>query len=386
MSYGVTPQGFVPKTLQVIRSELEADFRSRFGAGINLEPESVFGQIVGVFSERETVLWEAAEGVYAADRPDSSADASLDGLAALTGAARLPATKTRVAVTVSGTVGTVLPAGRVISVNGSGARFLTTVEATIGAGATVDVVCEAEEYGPVPCYAGTLTKIETPVSGWDSVTNAVDGAVGRAVETDADFRVRREALLRAQGNSAIDAIRADVLAVEGVESCTIFENPTASTDSEGMPPHSVEALVTGGADADIAAALLGSVSGGIETHGTTSVVVEDSQGVQRTIKFSRPADKNVYVTVHLVKNADFPADGADQIKAALVAYAAARLWTGDDVVSSAMYPATFSVAGVVDVTGILIGFESPPTDSATLPIGAREIARLDTSRIVVSAT
>ena len=386
MDYGVTPQGFVPKTLQIIKGELEAEFRSVFGAGINLEPESVFGQIVGIFSEREALLWEMAEDVYASDRPDSSADASLDGLAALTGATRLPATKTAVTVTMGGTAGTVLPAGRVVSVVGSGARFLTTAEATIGAGGVVDVACQSEDYGPIPAYAGTLTKIETPVSGWSTATNAVDADVGRDVETDADFRLRREALLREQGNSALEALRADVLAVENVESCTIFENPTASTDSEGMPPHSVEALVTGGADADIAAALLGSVAGGIETHGTTSVVVEDSQGVQRTIKFSRPADKNVFVTVHLVKNADFPADGADQIKAAVVAYAAARLWTGDDVVSSAMYPAVFSVAGVVDVTGILIGFSLPPTDSATLAIGAREIARFDTSRIVVSAT
>jgi uncharacterized phage protein gp47/JayE len=384
MSYGVTPQGFAPMSLQDIKSELEAEFRSRFGAGINLEPESVFGQVVGIFSEREALLWELAQSIYNADRPDSAAGASLDTLAALTGASRLAATKSTVTGTAAGDEGTVLPAGRVVSVDGSGARFVTLEEVTIPASGSVDVACEAEEFGPVPAYAGTLTVIETPVAGWDSFINAADAVVGRDVETDASFRLRREELLRSQGNSALEALRADVLAVEGVESCTVFENTTSETDADGMPPHSVEVLVQGGDDHAIAEAIWNSVAGGIATHGTSSIVVIDSQGAAREVKFSRPTERQIWVAVNGAKDADrYPADGDEQIKAAIAA-AGFALQLGDDVVSSALYPAVFYVSGVIDVTSILIGFAAQPSSSATLPIGTRERAVFDTARITVA--
>ncbi len=439
MPYGVTEAGFAPKTLQVIKAELEDAFRAQFGAGINVEPSSVFGQIIGIFAEREAMLWEMAEDVYDAGDPDKATGEAQDAIGALTGAERLAATKSTVAGIATGDAGTVLPAGRVVSVDGSGARFqvsaATLAAATAWAGATAyalgaiatnggkiyrcstagtsaasggptgtgsaitdntvtwaylgdgaayaSVECEAEEYGPVPAYAGTLTKIETPVSGWASFYNPADADVGRDIETHADYRVRREALLREQGNAALDAIRADVLAVEGVESCTVFENDTAST-VDGMDPHSIEVLVQGGDDAAIAKAIWESCGGGIKTCGSTTVSHTDSEGVAREVKISRPTEVAIYVKVNGTKDSDaYPANGDDQIKAAIVAKGAA-LQLGDDVISSALYPAAFGVSGVVDVTSIQIGKVTPPVSAATVVIGARERAVFDTARVTVN--
>ena len=45
--------------------------------------------------------------------------------------------------------------------------------------------------------------------------------------------------------------------------------------------------------------------------------------------------------------------------------------------------ARLAVAGVTDITSLLIGFATPPTVSVNLLVGVREIASYDTSRIDV---
>jgi uncharacterized phage protein gp47/JayE len=443
MSYGITTEGFVGKPLEVAKSELEAAFRAAFGAGINLAPQSVFGQLVGIFAEREAELWELAEGVYLGFAPDSAAGAQLDNLAALTGAVRLAAAPSSITATATGTPLTLLPAGRIVSVDGSGARFVTLADATIeavdawvgttaysfgdrvtnggkvyqcvaggtsagsggpsGTGTTigdggvtwkhlgtgtgaVDVACESEETGPVEANTNTLTVIETPVAGWSNVVNNASAALGRDVETDAAFRLRREVLLRSQGKGTLDALRADVLAVDGVTAVQIFENVTDADDADGLPPHSFEVVVLGGAAADIAQAIWDAKPAGIRAYGTTSGSATDADGVAQVVEFTRPTAKPIYIVVNLTKDAArWPADGGDQVAEALVAYGQ-TFAMGDDVISSALLARVFQVAGVVDVLNVKIGLVDPPITSTTVSIAARELATFDVSRVTVNAT
>jgi hypothetical protein len=41
---------------------------------------------------------------------------------------------------------------------------------------------------------------------------------------------------------------------------------------------------------------------------------------------------------------------------------------------------------VLDATALLVGFDGGPLPTANLPIGARELATFDTSRVVVAVT
>jgi uncharacterized phage protein gp47/JayE len=449
MAYGVTEDGFVIKPLTVIQSELEDDFRATFGEDINLAATSVFGQLIGILADRIYDTWEMAQATYSAYYPDSAEGVSLDNICALTGTVREPATYSEVTATVVGTAGTVLPSGRVFSTVTLGDRFATSasctlVEATAWAGATAyvegdvrknasrtyvcitagtsagsggptttstditdgtahwrylgegtayaEVACVAEELGEVQCPAYNLTTIETPASGLNNVTNQEDAALGSDGETDAALRVRREEELRAQGNSTVDSIRADVLLVDGVESCTVFENTTMVTDADGVPAKAIEVLVyqTGGgtsADSDIREAIWNSKPAGIETHGGVSGTVTDSQGTSHTVEFSRPTEKTVYITVDVTTDSDeFPLDGADQIKAALAEYGDENHGVGDDVIRSALFNPIFDISGVLDVTNIKLGFTVGPVGTSNLTIAARELATFDTARIVVNVT
>ena len=58
----------------------------------------------------------------------------------------------------------------------------------------------------------------------------------------------------------------------------VWENGGDTVDADGRPPHSVEAMVTGGDNAAIAAVLWAAKARGIATYGSTSVAVADAQG------------------------------------------------------------------------------------------------------------
>jgi uncharacterized phage protein gp47/JayE len=234
--------------------------------------------------------------------------------------------------------------------------------------------------------AGTLTVMVSAIAGVTSVTNALDAELGTDIETDAAFRLRRSQLLRQSGSGTVAAIRADVRAVEDVDEVYVYNNPTSSTSVDGLPPHSFEVVVRGGADADIRQAIFDSQPAGIESYGTTSGTVTDEQGDSQTVKFTRPTDVDMWVDVEVViDSANFPTDGDDQIKQAIVDYwESSDQRIGKDVVVNAFYGSIYAIPGVSQVTVLEIDDINPPVNTTTTAITSRQIAVFDTSRITVT--
>src|SRR5690606_41362339 len=96
--------------------------------------------------------------------------------------------------------------------------------------------------------------------------------------TDRELRERYQLSLARGGASTLDSIRASVLEVPGVWTATVLHNTSMETDPDGRPPKSVEVLVLGGADEDVAAAILDTVAAGIETYGNVEVDIHDAGG------------------------------------------------------------------------------------------------------------
>lgn len=386
---GVTPTGFLKKTLDEILTEIEAAERANLDQSLNLESPSVFSVFNGIYAERLEELWDIAEAVYAAQYPDSANDAALDQVSSITGATRLAATKSTVTVTCAGTPTTVLAIGRVVSVVGTGDRFVSTAAAVIGGGGTVDVPFESEEFGPVAAPSGTLTVIETPVSGWDTATNALDATLGRLVESDAAFRSRRLQLLQNAGSATLEGIRSNVRAVAGVLQAFVFENTSLVTDAFGLPGKSFEVVVEGGVDADIAQVIFDSKPVGIESFGSTTIAVVDSQGFSHNINFNRPTTIDIWIELTVKINSlvygggSIPVGDA-QVKAAIVALGDQQN-IGQDVIALLFKcVAVEDVAGVIDVTIFAIGTAPSPTLEDNIVIANRELAVFDTSRITVA--
>ena len=442
-TYGLTPQGFAVKPLETLQSDLAADLRTAFGASIPTNPQSYWGQLIGLVSDRLSELWLLCEAIYTAMDPDGASGVPLDTLCALTGTVRAPPKLSHVYAVCAGTPGTSLPTGRAASTAETFFRFASSLDATIasvsayatshlyavgdwaasgggiwqcvtggtsvspgptgaigttytapdglvwlrigdGAGAVL-VEFAATIAGSEAANAGTLSRIETPVAGWTSVYNPQDAYVlGAPLETDTQLRIDREGALRAQGNATAGAIRAAILAVSHVTGCYVFINDSDVTDGDGLLPHSIEAVVQGGANADIEAAIFASLAAGIATNGTTSGTVLDSQGVAHTIKFSRPTIVPIYITLHATVDAStYPVDGDAQIAAALLAFASADWTNGVPVRSSPLGAQAFKISGVLDVPLPFIGTAPSPGSSAEIPITLRQIAQADSSRILI---
>jgi uncharacterized phage protein gp47/JayE len=140
MAFGLTPQGFEIMRQQDIISAINQQLQATFGQNINLGAESVLGQIVGIFSEREALIWELIEAVYVSQYPAGAEGTSVDNILALNNLRRLAATPTKTAadpVTFSngitlyglvlrGTAGTVIPSGSIIQTTATPPLQFTT--------------------------------------------------------------------------------------------------------------------------------------------------------------------------------------------------------------------------------------------------------------------
>lgn len=354
MTFGLNSTGFNAKALEDVKTEIEDSLKADIDPAINVSANSVLGQLIGVFSGAAAEIWEVLQAVYAARDPDQATGESLDALGTLTGSLRRAATPSTVTATVNLNNGTTLPIGSQAYVAGNTAAVFQTTEEvsnTSGIAANFSVAMESVDTGEVVANAGTLTEILTPVSGWNSITNAADATLGSDEETDAAYRLRRDQELRGLGAGSVSALRSDVLSVDSVEEVFVYENTSLVTDGDGLPGKSFEVVVLGGTAADVAAQIFETKPAGIETYGTTSEVVTDSQGFNHTIYFTRPTEKIILVEVFAsVTEADYPVDGDDQIRTNILALADEELGIGDDIIVSRYYDPIFSVSGVDDVT------------------------------------
>lgn len=108
MTYGLTPNGFNAPRLADVKQFLENDFIASIG-DVNTDPQSVTGQLIGIFAKVYADLWENLEDVYFSQYPNSASGVSLDNVVQLNGITRLPATQTSVVATCAGVEGTYIP-------------------------------------------------------------------------------------------------------------------------------------------------------------------------------------------------------------------------------------------------------------------------------------
>lgn len=390
MSFGLTSTGFNRKTVEDILGEVEASQKSNIDPELDVSSETPVGQLNGIFAAKLGEVWELAEAVNANQYPDTASTFGLDGVASITGSFRRAASKGTVTLDLTLNAGVTVPAGSIAEVAGDTTnRWVTTADATnsTGAPAVVPAAAEAESAGLKVANAATITVISTPVAGWTAVTNPLDAVPGTEIDTDAQLRLRREAELALAGSATVNAIRADLLAVAGVTSVTVFHNPTDAVDINGLRPHSVEAIVLGGIDADVASALFDTVAGGIRTEGSTSLVVVDDQGFNQNVSFSRPTSVLIFLEIDIdIDPAEYPATGDDLVKAAVALFGATNYAVGDDVILAKLNVPICSVAGILDITAIRVGRAASPTSTVNEVIAARELAILDTTRILVTTT
>ncbi|MEE8298411.1 MAG: hypothetical protein V3R67_03430, partial [Thermodesulfobacteriota bacterium] len=202
--------------------------------------------------------------------------------------------------------------------------------------------------------------------------------------TDPAFRLRRKQEVARAGSTTIPGIFSDVSAVTNVTATVVFQNNLDIPDLDARPPHSVDIVVRGGTEDDIASAIFNTVAGGITMVGDISKTVKDPNGFDQIVKFSRPTDVNIFLEIDLTVDTDlFPIDGIAQVNALILVYDAALLM-GQDIVVRGSDPSLIcsfeSVPGILDIV-IRVGKTASPTLDDNIIIAPRELADFDSSRI-----
>lgn len=401
--FGITPQGFNRKLLQDILTSIGAAQQAIFGALLDVGTTTELGQLNGTFASGLAECWELLEEAYHGFDPDAAEDFLLTILAALTGTERRAAApSTFKAVTLNALVvnlnaGAVAAAGAIVG-HSTRPDITFTLDATVtnttgsAADFTVDATCT--QTGPTGAVAGSITLINNPASGWNSVNNPADVTLGRVVDSNQTLRLRRESELALRGGSTVAAIKADLLDSKdhpeliGIESVECLENTGDSIDTNGLPAHSICTIIYDGptpsvANNDVAQAIFETKPAGAGTYGAVAAFALDANGDEQPINFARSTPKPVYFAMTLTKNTNYPIDGDAQVKTALVALGA-PLQLGDDVVALAFRAAVLVVPGVVDVPVFTLGFAPSPAGTGNLAVGSFERATFNSANISVS--
>lgn len=388
--FGLTAQGFCKKRLDDLITQLENEFKSVYGANFKVSPETKQGQIIANIAAEYASLWDIAEDSFNSFNPSAALDKALSDLVQYNGLTRQAATRSIVQLTLTGANGTIVPAGSQVEIVNSEIKFETTESVTITEG-PVFVPAQALVTGPIVAAAGTLTTIFTPITGWATVTNAADATPGLNEETDEELRARRNRSTALGGRNIVDAIAAQIEALDNVLSVLVLENDTdVDPDANGVPAHSVEAIVRGGAAEDIRDVLLQNKVPGIPYAGNTNVPATDSQGVPVSINYTVPVEVPIQVEVNLTTNAEYPGNGDTLIAENIVAYAEGLLvlgrgfGVGEDVILSEIYtPVNFVPGHSVD--SIRISAVGQPLGAANVTIDVRELATFDLADITVNS-
>ena len=380
----LTAQGFVRSRLDERLAQLETAVRAIFGEDINLDPDTIDGQTLGIFAEAWSNLDQLAEDTYHSFNPQSATGVALKRLVQLNGIRGLAGAYSTVPLRCTGQQGTVITAGSLVKSTATNATFKTLVDVTIPASGQIDVASQASEMGALLAPAGTLTKIDTPIYGWQTATNLVDASPGRAEEQDEKLRIRRKASTSAPGQAMSDAMYGALANIASVKQVEVYENEEDTVQPvTGLPPHSMYCVVDGGADADILQTIWVKKGSGTTLIGTTTGAVNDSRGNPHTMRFSRPADVNVYLIVNLHTRSGWPTDGIQRIKDALTAWADANQAIGGEVIHSRLFNPINSVPGH-SIDSLYIGTAPAPDGTANIAVAFDGLARFDSTRIVVN--
>lgn len=389
LSATVTAEGISAPDYQTVLDTITGYFQQIYGSDAYLDPDSKDGQMVALVALAIHDANNTAISVYRSFSPATALGDALTSNVKINGITRRAATNSTVDLLLTGTVGTTITNGSVRDTNSVVWNLPATV--VIGSDGTVVATATCVNSGAVAAVAGSVNGINTPTRGWASVTNPLAATVGVAAETDAELRVRQSQSVALASLTPFDAVDGAIANVEGVTRHKLFENDTETTDANGLPAHSISAIVEGG-DATSIANTIRSVKGqGVSTYGTTAVVVTDKYGNPYTIRFSRPVDVPVYVSITLKALTGYTSDIGDEMKAAVASYINS-LAIGDGVLLSRVYsPANLGVvsggnARYYDIMELLIGRSAESVAAANVTIVYDEAVSCSVENIEITVT
>jgi len=365
----ITDKGISIKSFNEIAQELREDWISAFGGEtIDLSSSSPDGLEIDLKAKEIRSVSELVQAVASKLTLEGSSGVWVDIFMSYRGITRLGAAYSYVYLLFTGSNGTVIPEGTLVN-NLFNDQFSTDSEITIGIEGTAYVRATSLNIGPVDISEGTWS-LNQSIAGISSVVVEDDGVIGRFEETDAEIKARAENTVH-DGLATLPTIKSYIENnVTGITSVSVVENETSSTDINGRPPHSIEVMVLGGSDEEIARAIYKSKAAGIKAYGThlpgDGYLVFDSNGGPHYVNWSTLNTAylwiNVYITLY--EEEILPDNYFYLIRQAIVEWAQKEYTFGKDVIPGRICVPVYSVAGIEEVMiNVAVAYNSETTPS-----------------------
>lgn len=280
----------------------QTKFQEIYGNDVNLESDTPDGQLIGIVIQVILDLQDLIAAVNQSFDPDQAVGVILDQRVALNGVQRLGGTYTVTPITLVndrsinlyGLDQSAQPV-YTISDNDGNRWNLQTSQLGLAAGTHV-LNFQAENAGAELAIPNTIVNQVTVVLGVVSVNNpSTYTSLGINEETDPQLRVRRQKSVSLASQGYYSGLYAALLNINGVTGAYIYENKTDTTDSDGVPGHSIWVIVGGsGAAADIANAIYRKRNAGCGMYGTQSYVITQVNGTLFTVNWDQVVARTLF--------------------------------------------------------------------------------------------
>lgn len=300
-----------------IRDDIIARFKGIYGDDLYLDNDSQDYQMISVFALKTYDTMQLLQLVYNNHSPKTAVGTALSSLVKLNGIERKAASYSTCVLTLTGTPGTTIAYG--VAEDNAGHRWNLPESLTFESD-TIETSATCADIGAITAIPGTITKISNPQYGWTAVTNKVPAVPGEPIETDEELRARQSISVAIPSQNMLDGTIAGIRSVSGVTKCRVYDNDTGETDANGIPSHSIAAVVEGGEDADIARQIYLRKGPGGGTYGSTTYEYTHIDGGKTAIRFFRPIYQAIDVHVTITKGTGYGDITKESIRVALKEY------------------------------------------------------------------
>lgn len=363
--------GLTVDRMDEILAKLSVNIKAKWGEDHRTDPESVTGQILGIFAEMFHDQNELLSSIATIYRPTHAFGVWLSEIVKLNAIERKEAARTTVALWVgANSSGTNIFTGDLVDTEAGAGPFSIDSDVTLAPHAGTSVSAKATKTGAIEAAAGTITKILTPRLGWESVTNNAAAVPGSTEETDSDLKWRRKQTASAVGRNTTSRLYDRLLNIENVSQVKIIDNTLEAADSYGVPPQHLWIIVYGGDDAAIAQVMWEVIGGGIGTFNYTGTggsyydYVDTERDLSKRLYFTRPTDITINTEVQTKKTDLYPTGGDLDIRQAISDwFSETNIRLGGTVARGDLYAPAYQTSGH-QVQDILIAKDpAAPTDA-----------------------
>lgn len=374
----LTETGIQIERLNDIVKRFEDGFKQIYGQNIDLSPNTPDGQMVGILAQIKMDIEELAENVYRQLDPDVATGAWLEQRVAYAGLMRRGASYSYLrSVILTGEPNTHLYAGIVVS-DQNKVRWVLTTDIQLDSNGSGRADFRSEQLGSFNLAKNTTLTIETVTLGLTNAVTFENAEVGVEEETDTQLRERFLFSRTKNAQNSAEAITAKISALPDVKQVRVLENNTAQRDAFGVEPHSIDVIVYGGNDEEIANVIYQNKGAGVGLQGNTLINLK-KDGETRPIRLDKVSLVDIQVSIRCVRYEDFTEIDKEQIKKLL---ANQSFKIGQAVSLSRLYSPINQVGGFW-VKELKIARKGQQLKAENVALQPRDLARIMESDIAI---